>query len=60
MRAFFVSEAPRDYGFWGVLWCVSEGGMAAWGDGKMEVWKTGMPDRFLINLSASHMFLFDP
>jgi hypothetical protein len=22
MQAFFVSEAPRDYGFWGVLWCV--------------------------------------
>ncbi len=27
MRAFIVSEAPRDYGFLGVLWCVVIGGV---------------------------------
>jgi hypothetical protein len=42
MRAFFVPEAPRDYGFWGVLWCVY-GGFLVGGDGlgagKVESWE---------------------
>ena len=35
----FHLETPRDYGFRGVLWCVSLAGDGSWGTGKLKRWK---------------------
>ena len=44
MWAFFLSHAPKDYGFWGVLWCVLMAGVAVEGAENLESWEAGVQE----------------
>jgi hypothetical protein len=51
----FLLEAPWDYGFWGVLWCVSDGGWRL-RDRETEILKipeAGKRDFFHLSLLAN-------